>query len=313
MRTRTKIFAVLLSLLSLTAFITCNQNQKTTPIEPEGFSFAFLTDVHLMPMRNADDGFAKAIQTVNELDPDFVITGGDLIMDALGVSYDTADIQYNLYTSMLESFDMPVHNTLGNHEVFGWYQRSGTPPDHPEYGKKMYENRIGPRYDVFEYKGWKFLILDSVIPNGEGGYMGGIDEGQIEWIKDVLAETDTAQPIIISTHIPFMTVATQLLKGATIPNPRGGVITNSKEVLDLFAGYNLKLVLQGHLHFLEEINVWGTQFITAGAVSAGWWNGAYMKTEEGFLMVHIGENNDFTWEYIDYGWEVEPGTHPPLY
>jgi 3',5'-cyclic AMP phosphodiesterase CpdA len=204
---------------------------------------------------------------------------------------------------MVKSFDMPVHHTLGNHEVFGWYRRSGADPSHPEYGKKMFENRIDKRYRTFEHKGWKFFILDSVIPNGEGGYMGGVDEEQLAWIEEVLAETDTLQPIIISTHIPLLTIETQVLKGATEANPRGGVITNSKEVLDLFEKHNLKLVLQGHLHWLEDIYVWGTHFITAGAVSGKWWQGPYLKTEEGFLMIHV-KGDDFDWEYVDYGWEV---------
>ena len=47
------------------------------------FSFVFMTDIHLKPELKGDDGFRAAIARVNELKPDFVITGGDLIMDAL--------------------------------------------------------------------------------------------------------------------------------------------------------------------------------------------------------------------------------------
>ena len=70
-----------------------------------------------------------------------------------------------------------------------------------------------------------------------------------------------------------------------------------------FWGYNLKLVLQGHLHFLEDINVNNqVHFITAGAVSGRWWNNKPGDTpQEGFLMVHV-DGDDFQWEYVDYGW-----------
>ena len=72
----------------------------------------------------------------------------------------------------------------------------------------------------------------------------------------------------------------------------------------MFENKNLKLVLQGHMHLYEEIKVKGVQFITAGAVSASWWGGAYHGTEEGFLKIDI-DGNDFDWEYVDYGWEVQ--------
>ena len=68
--------------------------------------------------------------------------------------------------------------------------------------------------------------------------------------------------------------------------------------------HNLKLVLQGHLHYLEDIKVNGVNFITVGAVSARWWNGPNHGVEEGFLMIST-EGDDFDYEYIDYGWEVK--------
>jgi phosphodiesterase/alkaline phosphatase D-like protein len=42
-----------------------------------------MTDMHLQPERNAVEGYRRAIKTVNNLNPAFVITGGDLIYDAL--------------------------------------------------------------------------------------------------------------------------------------------------------------------------------------------------------------------------------------
>ena len=50
----------------------------------DSFRFAFMTDIHLQQELRAEEGFAKAIAKVNDLNAEFVITGGDLIMDALG-------------------------------------------------------------------------------------------------------------------------------------------------------------------------------------------------------------------------------------
>ncbi len=86
-------------------------------------------------------------------------------------------------------------------------------------------------------------------------------------------------------------------------NPEGLVINNSLEVLSLFMEHNLRLVLQGHLHFLEDIYVQNqVHFITAGAVCGHWWNNKPESLpQEGFMLLHLkGEAVD--WEYVDYGW-----------
>jgi len=262
-----------------------------------------MTDIHIQREKNAISGFRKAIAKVNELNPDFVITGGDLIMDALGQTYGRADSLYYIFTTMQKEFKMPVYNTMGNHEHYGWYASSGADTNHPEYGKQMFEKRIGPRYQRIDRKGWVFLILDSVVKDGKGGYEGGIDTEQIEWMKAQLADIDPKTPIVISLHIPLLTTEAQILRGATAANEPGEVVVNSKEVIDLFKNHNLELVLQGHLHYYETLFVFGTSYITGGAVSGAWWEGPYLGTEEGFVLIKV-KGEEVSWEYIDYGWKA---------
>jgi 3',5'-cyclic AMP phosphodiesterase CpdA len=263
-----------------------------------------MTDIHLQPERRATEGFSKAIDSVNKFNPDFVITGGDLIMDALGQNFERSDELYNLYKESLKTFNMPVYNTMGNHEIFGIYKESGVDMSHPEYGEKMYENRIGKRYYSFNHKGWHFVILDAIEDTGESGYIGKVDEAQMDWIRTDLIEVEPKTPIIISVHIPFITSYMQILYGSLEPNDESLVITNSKAVLELYKNHNLKLVLQGHLHYVEDIYANGIHFITGGAVSSKWWRGKENGMEEGFLIVNV-QGNTFEWEYFDYGWEAE--------
>jgi 3',5'-cyclic AMP phosphodiesterase CpdA len=200
---------------------------------------------------------------------------------------------------------MPVYNTVGNHEVFGIYKESGIDTTHEEYSKKMFENRIGKRYYSFDHKGWHFIVLDAIGVKPERYYYGYIDEEQVNWLKSDLKTITKETPIVISVHIPFITAQTQLVEGSLAASGEGSVITNARDVLLLLYEYNLKLVLQGHLHFLEDIYVGGkTHFITGGAVSASWWKGPRGIMEEGFVLVKVNDNN-IDWEYIDYGWEVE--------
>ena len=295
----------LLLIFNFIWLLSCNTNNEAKLLEnDQSFKFIFMTDIHLQPEKNAVAGFNQAIDSVNKINPDFVITGGDLIMDALGQKYERADSLYNLYLKSEKRFNMPVYNTMGNHEIFGIYEKSGVKKSHPEYGEKMFEARLGKRYYSFDHEDWHFIILDAVEDTGESGYIGLIDEKQIKWIKSDLEGIDPETPIVVSTHIPFITSFMQILYGSTEPNGESLVVTNSKEVLELFKGYNLKIVLQGHLHYLEDIYVGGTHFITGGAVCSKWWEGKNNGLEEGFLIVNI-TGDDFNWEYFDYGWEVE--------
>ena len=90
---------------------------------------------------------------------------------------------------------MPVHNTMGNHEIYGIYKKSGADSLHPEYGEKMFEKRLGKSYYSFEHGGWKFMILNSIEDTKRDKYIGLVDEKQIEWIKNELAATDSSTPI----------------------------------------------------------------------------------------------------------------------
>lgn len=294
---------ILMTVLAVFCPTSCTKKNSSTAGKDD-FTFVFMTDIHLEYGRNAVEGFRQAIGRINELDPDFVITGGDLIADALAQTYSRADSLYNLYEEVSGEINAPVHNTMGNHEIYGIYERANADPDHPEYGEKMYENRLGPSYYAFDHKGWKFMIINSIEDTKKGRYIGQVDDVQMEWIRSELEKTDPATPIVISTHIPFIMVFAQKHRGSTVANDSSMVVYNSKEVLDLFADHNLKLVLQGHQHDLECIMINGIHFINGGAISASWWNGPYYGTEEGFVLVKT-RGDDFDWEYIDYGWEVE--------
>jgi len=297
------LFTISLSvLLGLSACVHSPEVKKEeTPL----FTFAFLTDIHLQPERNAIAGFSKAIELVNELNPDFVITGGDLIYDALGQGYGRADSLYVLYDSMQQLFNMPVYNTIGNHELFGLYEKSGVSPEHPEFGKKIYENRITSRYYSFDHQGWHFVVVDAIGTTPARRYFGEIDSTQISWINEDLASLDSTVPIVMISHIPLTTTFVPYFFRNQIESDSGIIVTNSKAVIDLFDEHNLLLVLQGHTHILEDVFVDNIHFVTGGAVSGRWWRGPNLGTEEGFLLVSVYPET-YRWEYIDMLWEVQP-------
>ncbi len=118
-----------------------------------------------------------------------------------------------------------------------------------------------------------------------------------------MAKAGKNKPVAISTHIPLLSVGSQIMTGPTKGFEKGSIITNADEVIKILEQFNVKLVLQGHLHFLEDINYNGIHYITGGAVSSNWWKGPRYGMEEGFLKIDVA-GEKFEWEYVDFGWEV---------
>lgn len=267
----------------------------------EDFRFVYFTDVHLEQGKNAVQGFESVVKKINELNPDFVISGGDNVADALAVPFEKADMLYTMYKDIIKKLNMPIYNILGNHDVFGSQKKSGVESTHPEFGKKMFARRLNKTYYAFDHKDWHFIVLDSVLIDPEGSYFGGVDEEQIDWIKDHLQSVDPEIPIIIAMHAPFYSIIPQM-------DPRFKIevftVNNSAQVLDLFKDHNLKVVLQGHVYYHEVIEAGGVHFISGGAVCGAWWEGSHKGVEEGFLLLEI-KGDKFDWKYIDYGWKVK--------
>lgn len=284
--------------LFLFSFSGCQRKESE-----DSFKFVFMTDVHIQTELNADEGFKMAVEKINELNPDFIINGGDLVMDALDESYERSVEQFDLYNKISSEIKTPVYNAIGNHDMFGVYEESGVDATHPEYGKQMYKNRIcnGETYYSFDNKNWHFIVLDVISITDDNRYMGLVDSVQIEWIKNDLEKIGKETPIVIVAHIPLITFAKQILYGYPAELTRSLVVTNSFDILRLFDEYNLKLVLQGHLHTVEEMIFKDVHFITGGAISGKWWKGANHGFEEGFILLDV-INDDFSWEFINYGW-----------
>ncbi|HAW58140.1 MAG TPA: metallophosphoesterase [Bacteroidales bacterium] len=269
----------------------------------EKFSFVFMTDIHITKDYHAEEGFRKALGRAMELEPDFIITGGDLVMDALDCDYQQALEQYDLYLGTISNLPIPVYNTMGNHEIWGWQDKSLHQEEWEDYGKNLFKRRIGQPNYSFDHKGWHFIVIDGIEYNDSTGYIGWASDETLSFIKNDLRKVDPKIPIILITHIPLITLEAQLEKGALAGNHPMEVIGNSKEVLECFSTHRLSLVLQGHLHYYEKMEIIGISFITGGAVSGAWWKGNYRGTEEGFVLIQIN-GEYYKTEYIDYGWEV---------
>jgi 3',5'-cyclic AMP phosphodiesterase CpdA len=274
--------------------------QNPVSLEKESFSFAFLTDIHLKPEMNAPVGFQMAIDKVNQLNPDFVLTGGDLVYDAMRGNQARSDTLFSLYKNMSANFKMPVYNCIGNHDLFAIYPESPESSDHPDYKYGMFERYFGDTYYSFDHKGWHFIVLNSLDVTADKKYKGFFNEEEMRWLKNDLEKVDKQTPIVITTHIPMISTYSDVSGREGKSNAE-----NSSEIFKMLENHNLKLILQGHIHWKEYGFVNDKfQYITGGSIAGNGWKGRRHDTKEGFVLLKV-KGDDFTWEYIDHGWEAE--------
>ena len=268
------------------------------------FTWIHFTDLHIQPELHAADGCAKCIAKMNALKPDFAICGGDLVFDAAAVQFPRAKQLFDLYQETLKPFHMPIHAVPGNHDVFGVSSKSGVPQTDAGYGKRMFEDRIGPIFSSFDHKGWHFVLLDSIGSKPGLDFIGHIDERQLEWLRTDLARMKPGTPLVAVTHIPLVSGVIQIVPDSW-KTPETYLVSNARDVLDILWPYHPKMVLQGHTHIRETVIYNGCQFVTSGAVCGNWWKGARLGHPEGFGVLTVrGEAID--WRYETYGFVADP-------
>lgn len=289
-----------LNLIFLVVFVlsfhfSCQNEVKNE--DETTFEFVFLTDIHIKPEMDAPQGFQMAIDKVNELNPAFVLTGGDLVYDVMRGNQERSDSLFSLYKMMIAGFNMPIYNCIGNHDLFAIYEESPEDESHPDYKYGMFERYLGDTYYSFDHKGWHFIVLNSLDVTDNKRYKGFFDEEQLKWLENDLLKVNLATPIVITTHIPMISARSQMLG-------RSNSI-NSHEVFKLIENHNLKLILQGHIHWTEYGYVNDKfHYLTGGSIAGNGWKGRRHNTKEGFTLVKVN-GESISLDYVDHGWEKE--------
>jgi predicted phosphodiesterase len=139
-----------------------------------------------------DKIFSKAVSQINLMQPEFVVSVGDLIE---GYSTDVEKVkpQWDEFDSYVKKLEMPFFYVPGNHDITNREQVA------------LWAGRYGKAYYSFQYKGVLFLCLNS--EDGQGGNIMGPE--QIDFVKKTLEETKGAKWTMIFMHKPIWTAKDQ--------------------------------------------------------------------------------------------------------
>lgn len=269
------------------------------------FRIAYFTDIHTRTEWDTPKALELCAERINAEKPDLVICGGDLITDGFTLtSKQVADRWAAFRESLWNRLDAPVYAAIGNHDLVGVEPADGSESASDIRADFLRFTGYSKTYYSLDAGGCHIVFLDPFeITGNELRYQGVVSAEQVAWLKEDLAKVDPQTPLILVSHMPLLTACFQATRGATEPAPRNRVVTNNLEVMEAFAGRNLLLVLQGHLHVSELLRWRNTTFITGGAVCGQWWRGPWCGTPAGFGLVTLrGDRVD--WVYHDLGWQA---------
>ncbi|MBS1721492.1 MAG: metallophosphoesterase [Armatimonadetes bacterium] len=296
---------------TLGAATLLSRGSEATTVKP--FRFVHMTDFHVQPELHAGQGMARALQHAMAKKPEFVMLGGDLIMDGSAANEDRTRTQWDLFRRTLkENCSVPCAYCIGNHDVWGWNKaKSHTSGQEARWGKQWFLDvaEIPRTYYAMERGGWKWIVLDTVQPKGDS-YDGGLDAEQFDWFKQEIARTPAHQPVMVVSHIPLFAPCAVIYDfdaTASIWKASSNeIVGDFHEVKKLFDDHpNVKLSISGHIHLVDRYDYNGVSYLCNGAVCGAWWLGKNRDFEPGYVVVDLFPDGTFKQEFVTWGWKSE--------
>ncbi|MFN8299635.1 MAG: metallophosphoesterase [Chitinophagales bacterium] len=272
---------------------------------------AHLTDIHIKNERAAEYGMAAALHAVNSMadKPDFIINGGDAIMNAASLTRDVVKDQWNCFHRIFQNENsLPLYHCIGNHDLYGWLLPSADHAEAKKWAKDEYQ--LTKSYYAFERAGWKFIVLDSIhgrksVP----GYFGKLDDEQMLWLKQELEGTPATTHVCVVSHIPILAICCLFDNDVTstgkLKISENNMHYDSDELARLFYSHgNVRACLSGHIHLIDYVNYLGTEYFCNGAVAGEWWKGKHQQFDPAFCVMNLFEDGTVTREVNYYKWST---------
>lgn len=182
-----------------------------------------------------DKVYAKVIEQINQLKPDFSVNLGDFTFDNLSP-------HWRDFERLTAKAQNPYLTVVGNHDVlFGrsYYESNYTPP-HPETGLDDYS---------FDYGNTRFIALDTANFT--------VTDRQFTWLEKQLQTP--LKKVLFSHTPPRHGVWAHKLS----PSPEV-----SQRFLALNQKYQVDHVFLGHIHLYDQREVNGVNYIVSGGGGA---------------------------------------------
>lgn len=207
--------------------------------DPSEFRFAVVSD---RTGGHREKVFSRAIDQLNLMQPDFVVSVGDLIE---GYTKDEAKMaaEWREFQSYVHRLQMPFFYVPGNHDLANLEMAA------------YWKQKFGRSYYHFVYRNVLFLCLNSDDPPVKEGNTGQLSPEQIAYVKKALDENRSVRWTFVMLHKPVW--AMQLVDKSGWP-----------EVESLLAGRNYT-VFAGHVHRFQKFVRNGQRYYQLATTGGG--------------------------------------------
>ena len=207
------------------------------------FTIAHLTDTHFGDRPGVTERIERVVDAVATLEPDVVLVTGDV------ADHGTAE-EYAEASTVLGRLSVPVLWCPGNHDVREALAESlfGAPSNEP--------------LDVvFEVGGFRFVLLDSLVPAQDGRRInhGELADATLDWLAATLEASSL--PTFVALHHPPVALGIDWIDEIRLRDPERleAIVAAHPHVL---------ATLVGHAHTAAATTFGGRPLLVGGGISS---------------------------------------------
>ncbi len=225
---------------------TASSFDKADPFQQQVFRFVVAADPQLF--RGKKEDLDNAIESINTLEPAFVVMCGDLIETPANQE------QIRAYKDSVANLDptISLYNVPGNHDL--------GQPVRIENISSFQEN-FGQLWFSFTCGNSLFIALSSDLLRDRDAPM---NPQQTEWLINILDEEQsrTADHIFVFMHHPLYLDSPDEPDGySNLPDKI------RRRLLNLFVKHRVRAVFSGHLHHNKRNHYHGVDLITTNSIT----------------------------------------------